>query len=240
MIQHMNWKAYLAGDPADLRLLAEQFPAGSEPVVAENGDGQYYLTSAELDHHADGLDLHAEAKKILIRLNAIGRLVSDAYLPVSLARKYENSDDHVTHVLAIDDLVIRSSVESVNLDGPGTSPASLPPGSEYMDIVTANRNAVDGVIRLLAAQNPGWVELYKVYELIGKEAENRGLTFETVGGVSKAKSSAFRVSANREDISGADARHAVSPGGDRPRRTMTSSEGRAFIREVAINWLKSF
>jgi len=55
MIQHMNWKAYLAGDPADLRLLAEQFPAGSEPVVAENGDGQYYLTSAELDHHDDGL-----------------------------------------------------------------------------------------------------------------------------------------------------------------------------------------
>lgn len=88
----------------------------------------------------------------------------------------------------------------------------VPPGSAYLALVAPNPH-VAGVLDLMggAQAAPGWVELYKVYEIIRDNL--RPDTIEGSGWATRTELSAFTASANRSDVSGTDARHARQSGG---------------------------
>jgi hypothetical protein len=80
----------------------------------------------------------------------------------------------------------------------------------------------------------GWVELYKVHEVI-RDAIQPKKTYE-LGWATKADDSAFTGSANRADVSGDEARHARNSGPP-PTRTMSLAEGRSYISDLVMKWL---
>lgn len=79
-----------------------------------------------------------------------------------------------------------------------------------------------------------WAELYKVYELI--ERAIKPDTIASRGWATNNKLKAFSASANRPDVSGDTARHAVA-GGAVPKRTMTIGQARSFISALVAQWL---
>ena len=81
---------------------------------------------------------------------------------------------------------------------------------------------------MLSAEKLGWGELYKVYEIICHAVGGQGGLFNP-GWTSKPELRRFTGSANRPDVSGAEARHARMSG-DRPAQVMTLDEGQVYIR----------
>ena len=82
-----------------------------------------------------------------------------------------------------------------------------------------------------------WYALAKVHELIRRDIEPKKL--DEIGWTTKARDRAFRASADRYDVSGDAARHAVDKHAEPPKQTMTITEGRSYISELAIKWLDS-
>lgn len=81
-----------------------------------------------------------------------------------------------------------------------------------------------------------WFNLFKIYELI-RDDPAKPSPIAGMGWATENQQSAFRSSANRPDVSGDHARHAVSPNTTLPRRTMTLADGQAFITDLAGKWL---
>jgi hypothetical protein len=87
-----------------------------------------------------------------------------------------------------------------------------------------------------AGESLGWVELYKVHEIIRDGIKPKKLP--ELGWATKADDSAFTASANRADVSGTDARHARNSG-ETPTHTELLAEGRPFVSKLVIKWLDS-
>jgi hypothetical protein len=82
----------------------------------------------------------------------------------------------------------------------------------------------------------GWTELYKVFEVVRDSVKPNML--DNSGLASAHDLKAFRASANRPDVSGADARHARMPG-ELPRHHMSLPEGRQSISDLVRAWIDS-
>ena len=89
-----------------------------------------------------------------------------------------------------------------------------------------------------------WYDLYKVHEIIRHDlnaeelgAKGWGNFIEQLGWGSKTEDRAFTVSADRFDVSGDAARHAVPKNAEPPKRTMTIGEGRDYISRMVKRWI---
>jgi hypothetical protein len=80
-----------------------------------------------------------------------------------------------------------------------------------------------------------WADMYKVFEIIQMDiGNNHGLVAKEW--TTKTALDAFTASANRPDVSGDSARHAVAKGAQ-PSRTMTLADARRFINGLLRKWL---
>jgi len=109
------------------------------------------------------------------------------------------------------------------------------PGPGYVQRAAADSDVAE-VLEILgrAEPEPDWVELYKVFEIVSSRVPG----LDKKGWVTSAGIRAFTASANRPDVSGAQARHARMPGG-RPKGTMTLVEARQMISVLVAAWLDS-
>jgi hypothetical protein len=76
----------------------------------------------------------------------------------------------------------------------------------------------------------------KVFEIVRDSVKPN--TLDKVGLASADDLSAFGASANRPDVSGAEARHARMSGG-LPKHHMSLPEGRQFISDLVRAWIDS-
>jgi hypothetical protein len=89
-------------------------------------------------------------------------------------------------------------------------------------------------LAILATPDGGWVELYKVYEIIRDAV--KPIALDKSGLATKDEISAFTGSANWPEIGGLGARHARM-GGGLPERTMTEPQAREFIGRLLRAWM---
>lgn len=89
-------------------------------------------------------------------------------------------------------------------------------------------------LTILATPAGGWVELYKVYEIIRDAV--KPIPLDNSGLATKDEISAFKCSANRPDVGGLAARHARIDGG-LPKRTMTELQAHEFIGRLMRAWM---
>jgi hypothetical protein len=103
-------------------------------------------------------------------------------------------------------------------------------------VVTTHPDVAEALALMGQPVALGWIELYKVFEIVGDSVKPN--TLDKIGLATAHDLSAFRASANRPDVSGADARHARMSGGP-PKHHMSLPEGRQFISDLVQAWIDS-
>ncbi|MET3807903.1 uncharacterized protein YerC [Nakamurella sp. UYEF19] len=89
------------------------------------------------------------------------------------------------------------------------------------------------VYRVLGSvAKPKWAEFYKVYELLRQAAGGSDRDLSQRTGVSQAQIGRFTASANHQEISGDDARHATMRGTPGANTGLTVEEGSAVIDQL--------
>jgi hypothetical protein len=207
----------LSGGQLDIEVARALFK--SDPLI-ESDAGGAYLAGTIIDAAED--DAPETATETLRRINGVCQLLCPVFKPLTLTGEYEGLEPKVRlRVLSV-------AVKTYDI-------ASLDPAiAEAVLQLSAENATVQGVLQLLArlAQEPDWYDLYKVYELIYYDA-GRSLV-NTWGGLRRVRR--FTESANRPEVSGDLARHAVLPG-EPSGATMTLSEAVQLIHELVEAWI---
>jgi hypothetical protein len=229
-------KAWLQGHQFDLEDLAELLAEGDVRVVHDDAEDAYYLTSPEIDNPTDGTTFYDVAQRLLPRINGIGRVNKADFRPVQLTGRYGTpTGQHIVAAALSSELRLRAHAVGV-VTGPHGQPTPNPPSPWPDRFALAGTNSdVGEVLDIMGQTEPlGWVELYKVHEII-RDAIKLNKIYK-LKWVTKSDDRAFTGSADRPDVSGREARHARMPGLP-PRRTMSIAEGRSFISNLVTKWL---
>jgi hypothetical protein len=225
-------KARLDGHEFDLQDLADWLPAGNIRVAKD--DEGYYLSAAVIDNPPEGKTFYEAAQGLLPMVNGIGRLKSATFRPVKLDGRYQDGEKRHT-VVGVGTAEVRVRAHAVGIvTGPDgkVKPQPLPPGIAYAEL-TAHPEVAEA-LTILATHDGGWVELYKVYEII-RDAM-KPVALDKSGLATKDEIRAFTGSTDRPDVSGIGARHARMGGGP-PKRTMTELQAREFIGRLLRAWM---
>lgn len=103
-------------------------------------------------------------------------------------------------------------------------------------VAEAPNPAVGRVLSILARNDDlDWYDLYKIHEIVRHNIKPRKL--DKLGWTTKARDRAFTASADRYDVSGDAARHAVDRHEEPPRQTMTLEESHGYISKLTAKWL---
>lgn len=169
----------------------------------------------------------------------MARVANSVYQPMELSGCYlEGKQRNV--VVKPDSVVMRVRVGTPRIvvtGSDGVVHASLPPLSPQRAVVATTHPDVAEALALMGQPVAlGWIELYKVFEIVGDSVKPN--TLDKIGLATAHDLSAFRASANRPDVSGADARHARMSGGP-PKHHMSLPEGRQFISDLVRAWIDS-
>ncbi|MFL0179630.1 hypothetical protein [Mycobacterium sp. SMC-15] len=232
-------KAWLDGDPADLDALARLLPDGDTRVVHDAERDGYYLTAPEIDNPPTGQAYYEVAKALVVTVNGFARATNTTLRPVKLKGSFsEGASEHqVIFLESVAELRIQVGRPTITVTKPdGTVVPSPPPrGPGRFAAASKHPDTVEALEIMGQSQQLGWVELYKIHEII-RDAIMPDKIHE-LGWADKVTDSAFTGSANLPGVSGSSARHARMPGV--PKNTMTIAEGRDYIRGLVIRWLDS-
>ncbi|MBM7784901.1 hypothetical protein [Tenggerimyces flavus] len=229
-------KVWLDGHEFDLQDLADLLPSGDTRVVKEGT--AFYLTSTQIDNRSADVQFYEIAQQLLPTINGLGRANHAGFRPVSLSGRYDDGDQSHTVVgAATIEARARMHAAGVVTDSAGVPrPDPPPPGPARASLAATNPHAREVLAILGQPQMLGWVELYKVHEIIRDSIGKAQL--QHLAGTTPTMHSAFTASANRPDVSGSRARHARM-GGSPPKHSMTEGEGRDFVSRLVTAWLDS-
>lgn len=232
----MTVKAWLAGVPDDLELLADLFAEGD--VRVERDGEEYFLTAPDIDNPPPETTYYNSAQHRLSQLNGLARLEDPHFRPVTLTGKYTDGD-RIHQVISPTSARCtlragRPTVIVTNADG--TVVPNPPSPWPHRIKQAASHPAIGRVLRITARNDElDWYDLYKIHEIIRHNIEPRKL--DALGWTTKARDRAFTGSADRYDVSGDAARHAVDRHSEPPKQTMTIAEGRDYISGLVKHWM---
>jgi hypothetical protein len=177
---------------------------------------------------------HQRAEQTVREMNGAARVLDSSFRTVHLVGRYKRGS--FVQIVVSDTLEIRSHATVSGIVGAGSGQAPPPPdpvGPKFVALADTSPPVAE-VLAILGTPAPlGWFELYKLYEIVRHEMDPI-----PAGWTSNADLKAFTASANRHDVSGADARHARSSG-QPPRRTMALADARGYIMRLTHQWLAS-
>jgi hypothetical protein len=156
---------------------------------------------------------------------------------VTLSRYTDDTGQtHVFGAMAATMATVRMHAAGTVTHADGTTPPSPPsPWPDYLALAEANGDVAETLEIIVRTEQLGWGELFKIHEIVCRSIEP--MTIVKLGWTTDNRDSTFTSSANNPAISGSDARHARPPKGSQPKRKMTISEGRQYIRELVTKWL---
>lgn len=229
----MRWHAYLQGEQFDMDELAERFPSGSDPFVAQDDQG-FYVSSTALDTHTAPAEAFKQVETLMTMVNALARAANSSYVDVQASGRLLDTDSGNNHTFASirEGPEIRARADAAQ----GLSndqPAQPQPREPLYVRLALSKPVVAEALQLMGTGDLDWPRLYKIYEVIRDDVGGEsGLQ----GWATRNEISAFTGSANRPDVSGDDARHARASGPP-PRRAISHSQGREFVAKLLHNWM---
>ncbi len=232
-------KARLKGHEFDLITLAELFREG-DPAVATDDEGYYLSFVAPDDLFRDGGRLYEAASSLLCQVNGVGRANGSDFRPIGLVGRFSDETGHQHQVVLADAAEVRGQAFAVAVAMNGQQVAAPPaPGPGYVQLGRTHPDVAEALAILgKAGPPPDWVDLYKIFEIVRDNVGGRK-ALEQRRWVSASKLGAFTASADRPDISGAQARHARTDPKPPRGRTMTLAEARQMIGALVIAWMES-
>ena len=235
------WEIVLAGDAVDLRSLSESF-ADSDPAILER-DGKYLFRWSVLDGFSDAAQVKATVDKQIARLSGAASLTLGAIKPIKVTHVISTNDDGSRNIHVSADPVnwnFRTSVPTVqSRRADGTEEINRPadPAKAWLAAAESSDD-VDLVLRLSEGRGHGWVELYRIFEIVKASVGRNGTTIPDAGWATRGQLERFRRTANSPDpkAAGEGARHGHSKK-QPPPRPMTLNDARELIRQVVRQWL---
>ena len=228
-------KLRLTGDTLDLQYLAAALPMGDVLVI--NDGGRFYVTSKEADDVADA-QVPEVARNLVARINGIGRLQNLSFVPVEFSGIYED-DAGVTVLGGAAQIGVRAgtTAEVVVRDADGNVvPQPPPPGPGRLAAAETNHDVAEVLEILGRPEPPNFAELYKIDEII--KSSGRLAAVLQSAGISDQERKRFKQTADHQDASGADSRHARNKQ-QPPKHPMSIGQAREMINKLVAVWFDS-
>ena len=233
------WEIVLAGDDADLRSLSESF-SDSDPEILKR-DGKYLFRWSVLDGLSNATQVKATADEQIAQLSGIASLTLGAIEPIKVAGITLVNDDGSRNIYGFPDPVVvtvRVSVWTSQIrraDGTVETHRPADPAKAWMAAAKFSED-VARALRLSEGRDHGWVELYRLLEIVEDSVSRNGIT--DAGWATKRQLKRFCHTANSSDpeAAGDAARH-----GHRreqpPSHPMSLNDARGLIRRIVRQWL---
>jgi hypothetical protein len=231
-----SWIIPLVGDHFDL----EDLPlwlAGQGVYVAER-DGAFVLVipAAIIGDNYEPVRAFAEEQIELI--NGVGRLLSAAFRPLSLADKLFGVDaaGTVLHtVVAVNPAEMRVKASSVRvvLGGKVQPDPREAVASPLLRAASLSPRARDA-LTIVGRPTLTWSELYLLFELV--QADVGGQMFD-LGWISRGDANLFTHTANSYSTLRSDGRHGKDRG-EPPAQSMPHGAATSLVRGLVLAWLR--
>ncbi|MEG4293205.1 hypothetical protein Q5692_15445 [Microcoleus sp. C2C3] len=205
-------------------------------LITENR--KYYLTSSRWESLTNTSDVLSEATKLLEYISAVAmiyfpgfpRLESDKICEVDEKGKRHNRVELLVKILrGLDSF-------SIQLEG-GQDIIPILEFDSWRKLAKEDEIVKD-VFRQFREFEHTWINLYKIYEIVEKNAGKINKKIDRIEEwITKKKISQFTQTANSRRAIGDDARHGVHDKHP-PKEPMSLSEAQALIRNLLKQWLQ--
>lgn len=234
----MNWQVQVIGEAADLDMLSASISGAGVSIVKR--DKEYVLEAEAFAELESAQAVTQEAEKILTALSGSARLVLGSHTSLSAGAVYRVKEDGSRDIfvslkpatMRIRAMPLTATVTRANSTKEVRHPAD--PIAKWLPLATTDE-AVAKVLRLRNSDELGWVDLYRVYEVI--EDNIGSSTIVANGWATKRSIERFTRTANSVTAAGDKARH----GRERsqpPRNPVRLSEARELVDQILKGWLE--
>jgi len=228
----MKWLVLLEVKKSDFDNLSNLLRSSDEfSLMAENGE--YYLTSSRWESLTNVSDVYLEATKPLQDISAFAMISFPGFprlKPDTICEVDEEGKRHNWVALSATINVGSSCSVSIKLEGGQDIIRNLEFES-WMKLAEEDET-VKNVFRQITDFDHNWINLFKVYEIVNKDAGKKKIEQWT-----KDKISQFTHTANSQSAIGDDARHGVDKHAP-PKEPMSLYEADALIMTLLQKWLQ--
>ncbi|WP_373535905.1 hypothetical protein [Microcoleus sp.] len=197
---------------------------------------KYYLTSSHWESLTNTSDLLFEATKLIQYISAVAKIHHFTHFPVFKPDNIREVDEegkcHNRVELLVRDPRTRVYIK---LEG-GQDRIPILEFDSWRKLAEEDE-IVKNVFRLLREFQPTWINLYKVYEIVKRDAGKKKKIDRIEQWITKNKISQFTHTANSQSAIGDDARHGVDHN-DPPKEPMSLSEAESLIMTLLKQWLQ--
>ncbi|MEG4005708.1 hypothetical protein QUA41_07790 [Microcoleus sp. Pol11C1] len=200
--------------------------------MAENGE--YYLTSSRWELLTNHSAVYLEATKPLQDISAIARIHFTRFplLKPDIICEVDEEGNHRQRWVALSATIsVDSSSFSIQLEGGQDIIRNLE--FESWRKLAEEDEIVKNVFRQITDFEHNWINLYKVYEVVNKDAGKKKIE----QWITKDKISQFTHTANSQSAIGDDARHGVDKHAP-PKEPMSLYKADALIMTLLQKWLQ--
>ncbi|EGK90502.1 hypothetical protein D0A34_13130 [Microcoleus vaginatus PCC 9802] len=228
----MKWLVLLDVKKSDFDNLSNLLRSSDEfSLMAENGE--YYLTSSRWESLTNTSDVYGEATKPLQDISAIARIHFTGFplLKPDIICEVDEEGKRQRWVALSATISVDSSSFSIQLEGGQDIIRNLE--FESWRKLAEEDEIVKNVFRQITDFEHKWINLYKVYEIVNKDAGKKKIE----QWITKDKISQFTHTANSQSAIGDDARHGVDKHAP-PKEPMSLYEADALIMALLQKWLQ--
>ena len=230
------WEVQIVGDAADLAMLAETFTGPA--VFVEVRNGEHVLRSEKFGEHDSADEIRRKAEEIMTALSGSARLVLGAQGSLGVGTVYrvkpDGGRDKFVHIEPVE-LRFRAlppTVKITRTDGSVEIKRPADPIASWLE-KAAGDQAVAKVLRLRDEDDLGWVELYRIYEVIEADVGS----IPTQGWATEKALRRFKHTANSVGAVADDARHGKETT-QPPKNPMSLPEARSLLDGIVQKWLQ--
>ena len=233
----MKWLVLLDVKKSDFDNLSNLLRSSDEfSVITENS--KYYLTSSRWESLTNLSAVHWEATKPLQDISAVARIQFTDFPLLKPDMIYEVDEEGKRHgrsALSATINVGSSCSVSIKLEGGQDIIRNLEFES-WMKLAEEDE-IVKNVFRQITDFEHNWINLYKVYEIVEKNAGKIKKIHRIEQWINKDKIRNFKRTANSQRAIGDDARHGVDKEPP-PKEPMSLYEADALIMTLLQKWLQ--
>lgn len=232
----MHWEVQITGDTSDLRMLVESLETG-DVQLGESEHG-YVLRALEFESLDSAGAVRDLAIEIVTALSGSARLALGAHQSLNVGAVYRvHSDGKRDITLFAEPMVADLRFMPVTLvltRADGTTEARKPadPISQWLPLAMRNP-AVARALRLRNADELGWTDLYRLYEVIEGDV---GSQMYQLSWVTRDEVERFKRTANSVAAAGDQARHGKERTAP-PPKPMRLARARNLIDGLLRSWL---
>jgi hypothetical protein len=233
----MKWLVLLDVKKSDFDNLSNLLRSSDEfSVITENS--KYYLTSSRWESLTNVSDVYLEATKPLQDISAVARIQFTGFPLLKPDMIYEVDEEGKRHgwsALSATINVGSSCSVSIKLEGGQDIIRNLEFES-WMKLAEEDET-VKNVFRQITDFDHNWINLFKVNEIVNKDAGKIKKIHRIEQWINKDKIRDFKHTANSQSAIGDDARHGVDRN-DPPKEPMSLYEADALIMTLLQKWLQ--